>query len=321
MRFIDDQASATTTTRTIIPVDAFRISASTVLLTYSQCDGMTKQDVLYTLEERLPPFDYAIGQEEHSDGGLHIHALLKTKQGKFETRQADYFDVAISDALNFHPNIRTIKRGKANFDRAHEYVEKEDTDPLCTFPHTLTWGEIITNSSCAEEYLELIKTNYPRDWAKDLQRFEYSAKKLFPMQDPNTIPEGYTIDYEHEDLDLEASFERSLVIVGPPGCGKTTWAKKWSPKPALFIRHLDSLALFRPEHRSIIFDDLDFKHLPVSTQKYLVDYENLAEIHCRYRVARIPAGVPRIFTCNEYPLIDEGVHGQAIDRRVNKFYL
>jgi len=302
-------------------MSAFRLCASTILLTYSQTGELTKEDVLYTLQERLKPFDYAIGQEHHEDGGWHIHALIKAKTGKFDTVDASIFDVSTPES-SFHPNIQTIKRGKAHFDRAHDYVEKEDRDPLCTFPHTLTWAEIVANASTKDEYLDLIKKNYPRDYSLNLQRLEYTASKLFPSEDPNTIQDGFEIHYEHEELDIPRDFSKSMVIVGPPGCGKTTWAKKYAPKPALFIRHLDSLALFRPEHRSIIFDDLDFQHLPPSTQKYLVDYENLAEIHCRYRVARIPAGVPRIITANLYPFLsDNGVHCQAIDRRINKFYV
>lgn len=302
-------------------MSTFRLCCSAVLLTYSQCQELTKQDVLYTLTDRLPPFDYSIGEESHSDGGRHIHALLKFTR-KFDTRDETIFDVSYSEVLCFHPNIKSVKRGQAHFDRALEYTQKEDYDPLSSIPLKMSWGEILERSSTKEEYLDNIRKNYPRDYQLNLQRFEYVAAKHFGLGCPNTILEGYQAEYEHESLGIEQDFSKTLVIVGEPGCGKTTWAKVHAPKPALFVRHLDSLGQFRSDHKSIIFDDLDFRHLPPSAQKYLVDFENLAEIHVRYKVAKIPAGIPRIITANEYPFLDDNsVHAAAIARRVNKIYL
>jgi len=104
----------------------------------------------------------------------------------------------------------------------------------------------------------------------------------------------------------------SLVLQGPPGCGKTNWAKIHAKKPSLFISHLDRLRDFKiGYHQSIIFDDLDFKHLPRTSQIHLVDRENPRDIHVRYRVAHIPAGVQKIFTCNEEPFVRD----DAIKRR------
>lgn len=105
---------------------------------------------------------------------------------------------------------------------------------------------------------------------------------------------------------------KSLVILGPPGCGKTNWAKKHALKPALFVSHLDRLKDFKVGvHKSIIFDDLDFKYLPRTAQIHLVDRENPRDIHIRYRVAHIPEGIQKIFTCNEPPFIQD----DAIKRR------
>ncbi|AUM61789.1 Rep [uncultured virus] len=298
----------------------FRISNVAVLLTYSQIGETTKEDILYTLEERLPKFQYCIGEEQHQDGGRHIHCVLRFER-KFDSKDSTIFDVSTFDTWH-HPNIKKIQRGQANLQRSIDYVSKEDPTPLSSFPNTLTWSEITQNSATPDEFLENIKKNYPKDYCTNLQRYEYAASKLFPQTSPNDIPVGYQNDYEYPTLNIQTDFSKSTVIIGTPGCGKTSWAKDNAPKPALFIRHLDSLALIRPEHRSIIFDDLDFRHLPVSTQKYLVDYENLSEIHVRYKVAKIKPGIPRIFTANEYPFIDDtSIHADAINRRVNKIYL
>lgn len=318
-------SEATVVPPTPSPSPVFRFQAERVLLTYSQTGELTKEDVFHTLAERFHVDLYCLGQENHEDGGWHIHVLLKFK-GKLDRRGADIFDV-FDGTNNHHPNIKPVKRGLSNWEKAHEYVEKEDPCPLCNINKKLTWKEIGEKAATAEEFLQLIEANYPRDYYTNLQRYEYAAERKYGKC-VNTIQEEWSPQYEHstpEELqrweENPNPFGKTLIIVGPAGCGKTTWAKANAPKPTLFVRHLDSLARIRPEHRSIIFDDLDFKHYPVSTQKFLVDYENLSEVHIRYKVARIPAGIPRIFTCNEYPFTEEGVHGDAIDRRVNKVFL
>ena len=301
----------------------FRFNAQRVLLTYAQCGPLTKEEILFTLEERFPINLHCAGEETHDDGGRHIHVLLAFTK-KINATGHDCFD--INDGVNqYHPNIKTVMRGQANWEKAHDYVEKEDPCPLCNIKKKLGWDEILEQATSSVHYLDLVRTNYPREFQANLQRYEYTASKLFGTC-INTIKEGWTPQYTHSvpgplsllEEDLSTAFDKTLVIVGEPGCGKTTWAKEHAPKPALFVRHLDTLARFRPEHRSIIFDDLDFRHLPESTQKYLVDYENVAEVHIRYNVARIPEGIPRIITANEYPFASEGVHARAIDRRVKK---
>lgn len=309
---------------TVVP-RGFRFSAERVLLTYSRTGELTREEVLFTLQERFPVDEFCVASELHEDGGYHIHALIKFK-GKLDRRGADLFDINDGTTVH-HPNISPVKRGMANWQRAHDYVLKEDPCPLTNITRKLGWGEILDSAATAEEYLDLVRKHYPREYQANLQRYEYVAKKHFGTC-LNTITEEWVPNYPHdvpgplsELEEMDDRFSKSLVIVGPPGCGKTTWAKEHAPKPALFIRHLDSLARFRPEHRSIIFDDLDFRHLPVSTQKYLVDMENLAEVHIRYNVARIPEGIPRIITANEYPFNDDNIHGPAIDRRINKIFL
>lgn len=103
------------------------------------------------------------------------------------------------------------------------------------------------------------------------------------------------------------------MIVGPPGVGKTTWAKRFSEKPALWVTHMDDLKLLTDEHKTIIFDDLDFQHMPRTAQIHIVDQENARTIHIRYKVIHIPANITKIFTANTFPF----VYDEAINRRIN----
>nr|WAE42561.1 MAG: replication associated protein [Cressdnaviricota sp.] len=302
---------------------SFRFAALSVLLTYSQVpDEVTKEAVLYTIDDRYPIHEYVLGEEQHEDGGRHIHACI-TFTKKVDSRDVTCFDIN-TGTEQLHPNIQPVKRGKAHLDRARDYCRKEDDDPLQNITEGASWAEILNKANSAEEFMQLIKENYPRDFCLSHDRLLSMAAKTWKEDSVNTIneyspPPNIPINVELTYADIVPN--KSIIVVGPAGCGKTTWAKTIAPKPALFVRHLDSLSELRREHQSIIFDDLDFKHMPPSAQKFLVDMENLSEIHIRYRVAKIPAGTLRIFTANEYPFLEGGVHGEAIDRRVNKMFI
>ncbi len=132
------------------------------------------------------------------------------------------------------------------------------------------------------------------------------------------IPE--TIQYVHPALRsfaFDPDVHRSFVIKGPSGCGKTTWAKLNMPLPTLFVSHIDQLKTFRPGfHKSIIFDDVDFKHWPRVSQIHICDFDNPRSVHCRYSTANIPAGIFKCFTCNELPV---DLTDEAIRRRVRVY--
>jgi len=147
---------------------------------------------------------------------------------------------------------------------------------------------------------------------KEIWNLQHPAKRL------NTIEEDTPID--ETMLDMLKTFhydqEKPLILIGPPGCGKTNWAKKHAKKPSLFISHIDRLKEYDPNyHKSIIFDDMDFNHLPRQGQVHLADYENPRDIHCRYHISNIPAGVQKIFTANFLPFASD----PAIGRRTKIF--
>lgn len=101
---------------------------------------------------------------------------------------------------------------------------------------------------------------------------------------------------------LQLPIQKSIIITGSSGIGKTTWALTNSPKPCLLVSHMDQLKKFdASKHKSIIFDDMDFKHMPLTAQIHLTDSEQPRAIHVRYGIVTIPSGVTKIFTCNNYP--------------------
>lgn len=113
-------------------------------------------------------------------------------------------------------------------------------------------------------------------------------------------------------------FRTSLILRGLPNIGKTEFAKTILPG-ALMVSHMDDLSMFDPSfHAGIIFDDMEFTHIPRSAQIHLVDIDNDRSIHIRYQTAFIPKNTKKIFTTN---LDDIFLDDSAINRRISKHHL
>lgn len=114
---------------------------------------------------------------------------------------------------------------------------------------------------------------------------------------------------------LELS-DSSMIIWGDAGIGKTEYAK-FLLGESLMVSHIDDLANFNPEfHNGIIFDDMDFKHFPRTSQIHLLDWDNDRSIHIRYQTAFIPKNTKKIFTTNEFNGSIFNLEDGAIRRRV-----
>lgn len=115
----------------------------------------------------------------------------------------------------------------------------------------------------------------------------------------------------HEPLDLDGT---THVVVGPPGLGKTQWAKAHFDN-CLLVSHMDDLKAFDvTKYDGIVFDDMDFRNMPRTTQIHVTDWEEDRSIHARHYCSWIPKETRKIICANEYPFIDDG----AIDRRVTR---
>lgn len=149
-------------------------------------------------------------------------------------------------------------------------------------------------------------------------------KKVKKDASPNTYPVGYihagTIPSRVLQNMVVPRALKSLWLRGPGGIGKTTWALNISSKPALFVRHLDTLAEFRcGYHKSVIFDDLKFLHMPRTQQIMLADREAPQQIHLRYIKVDLPQGIEKIFLSNDeiFDLRDEPIMRRIIYIQLN----
>ena len=116
-----------------------------------------------------------------------------------------------------------------------------------------------------------------------------------------TVGEGYAReDFRNDAPDLPFE-EKAVVLFGPSGTGKTSYAVALLKDP-LVCSTLDDLKRFRPGvHGGIVFDDMDFSGMTPEAAIHLLDMVFDRTIRLRYTNAQIPRGTPRVFTTNKQP--------------------
>nr|AMN14224.1 Rep A [Chickpea chlorotic dwarf virus] len=174
----------------------FRFQSKYVFLTYPKCSSQ-RDDLFEFLWEKLTPFlifFLGVATELHEDGTTHYHALVQLNK-KPCIRDPSFFDFEGN-----HPNIQPARNSK----QVLEYISKDgDIKTRGDFrDHKVSprksdarWRTIIQTATSKEEYLDMIKEEFPHEWATKLQWLEYSANKLFPPQ-----PEAYVSPFNESDL-------------------------------------------------------------------------------------------------------------------------
>lgn len=283
----------------------FKFDSRTFFLTYAQSGDLTQDQIVEHINSVKSTIWIRIARELHEDGSPHFHVVGKFTS-RFQSRNERIFDVG-----GKHPNIQPVR----SIRDALQYVAKDgefhDIGPVPGGSSDDEDWVALAGTMAEPEYFALaMRSNIQYMYA---QRFWQLGNRIY-----NEIPETYEGDITRECFELIVSLpheSKTTVVVGASGCGKSSWAKRVSLKPALWVRHLDVLRTFRPGyHKSIIFDEASFTHLPRETQIQLVDWHDEAHIHVRYGVAVIPAGVQKIVTANHYPFLED----PAIDRRVHR---
>lgn len=273
-------------------------------LTFATIDRMP-HDLVAFLQGKAAVKSYVVARELHEDGQPHLHACVE-----FATHQRRPVDWL--DDFGIHPNKQDPRKWQACINytkKGGDYLDGPEGEPVAPAEEIQT---TLQNMDTEEQWMEhCVKKKIAYPYAVWFwQRFK---KDLCTILDDNH--EGVMCD-ELVNYKFNPDATTALIIRGDSGTGKTTWAKRNMPKPALFVRHIDTLKKFRPGyHVSIIFDDVDFCHYPRTSQIHLVDFHNPAEIHCRHTTALIPAGVHKVFTCNQWPI---NVEDPAIARRIRK---
>jgi len=285
----------------------FRLTGVDFALTFPRNETCPKV-ALERIRSKEKNLQYAaVAREHHQDGGYHLHVHLQYSKIK-DTRKPEYFDY-IGGKHGDYEVTRDSKDWQG-------YIRKEGNE---IFEHgTVQFGE--------QSLYEMAKTMQHDHFFEACRKkricFQYAkeawlaAAMVDTTIEPNEeIPGSVTSILSITDPRAEF---KSTVIVGPSGIGKTVHAKRMATKPALFVSHLDDLKSFDPRrHRSIIFDDMSFTHIPIQGQIHLVDQYEPRSIHVRYGVVKIPRGIEKWFTSNSAVFTEH----PAVKRRINQINL
>lgn len=279
----------------------FRVNARNIFLTYAQC-SISGSDLLEHLFDLEPNAVFIrTAEEKHEDGNPHLHALIRWAT-KRDIRGERHFDLEgshpkIEACRNWKKSLNYLSKGGVYFDYSAEGYEAEEEgipDP--------------------EDFAS--KTEFLRACLGEHVPFGYADAfwKLSERVDKHIHEEGGGHIVVPELNFRQPVPNGSTAVIGPTGVGKTTWALRHAKKPALLISHIEDLKALNNDTQSIVFDDMDFRHWPRTSQIHLVDTNLPRSINVRYGVVHIPANIQKIFTANPTspPFLDD----DAIKRRV-----
>lgn len=236
--------------------------------------------------------EYIVGKELHASGKVHWHAYAKY------ANIIDTTDVRFFDCEGVHPNIIN-KPGKGWI----TYCTKE-REWKSNFYENSPY-QVAMQLESLEECVSHLMTKVPRDLCLNMAQIEYAFTKLHKPKEEERPLMNFSVPFFTE-------FERAIIIEGESGWGKTQFALRCFARP-LLVRAIEDLRELRPnEHDGVVFDDMSFTHWPRQTQIHLVDIECHSSLPARYRNVRLPARMPRIFTCNPghrpVDLADAAIH-------------
>lgn len=278
------------------------MQSKNVALTYSnveQQEAPITKEGLFAFLWKLPNVsNIIVSKESHEDGNTHFHAYVGYSK-KPDIKNSRYFDY-----LGCHPNIqacRNIQAWITYIKKDGDFLENEGPKSIFAECHAMDLQSWIEH--CIREKIQFA-------YCEKIWKMCHQPRENTITERPDQIYQAQALkDFSYENWNL-----KSLVIYGESGVGKTNWAKWHMDLPALFVSHMDVLRDYDPVyHRSIIFDDLSFMHMPRESQIHVVDTFDPRAIHCRYKTANIPPKTPKVFTANKRIFLND----PAINRRIH----
>jgi len=297
---------------------------------------------VYSEEYPIDPsiYDYLVaGNEKGESGTPHLQGFIIFKKKMRLSAVKKVFQRAhweISQDENLTRAANYCKKGEQTHDEWEQHHEdgpnyglNADFAEFGTLPspnscgsHTRQQGfALALQAEDVTTALSVIQQHNPKEYVLHRSQIHNNLQAHFhvtPIYKPR-----YSLDmFCHPPLHF--SDQHATLVWGDTNLGKTAFVKAHFKNP-LFIRHMDRLKEFTSAYDAIIFDDMSFQHLPISTVIYLLDTDDDADIHVRYGVAKIPANTVKVFTHNTsnpfYNSQAEASQIAAVERRYKSFHV
>nr|WPR18683.1 MAG: replication polyprotein [Chemarfal virus 13] len=287
----------------------YRLQGAHISLTYPRCDAPLDDLLTYLRNKSVgsrSPKHVIVCSETHEDGTFHRHAYVNY-DGRINITNPRNFDFG-----SFHPNIQSCR----NVEAWKNYVKKDGT--FVEWQSDIEEVDIVTLAGrlSRREFMNYaVAHKLPFGYYQEAIAQANNESDLVTFnEDPNS---NFAYAFEKPLHEYEFSTDKTNVIVGPTGCGKTLKCLREMKKPVLMVSHIDQLKLLGLHHKSILFDDMNFSHLPLQAQIHMVDRSYSRAIHRRYGTTVIPLGTQVAITCNELPFM----YHPAIARRTHQLVI
>lgn len=325
----------------------FRLRGKKLYLTYAQLDPSVefiKEEALEQLKKKIKNIrEYAVSQEFHKDGGIHIHCFFELNV-KIDISGADCFDL-IFNGINYHGNYQIGKRKQALL----EYIIK-DGDYITNMILPVKDGKLLKPEEhlfyiCQEEGLnkaeESLYEYYPLIAARKgstilnnlsrLNSFNLGKKnettdieRVFHIDDFDKLPDK-TFDQiiNWVENGISSGFSMTMVLHGPPGTGKTQLGRSifnFMKTPYLEVSEIqDFKKLDLTKHRGILVDDVDFEPLSRGIRLNVLDSRASKTVDVKYGSVTTEAFIPRIVTTNNINAVHGGL--KELERRIKIIFI
>lgn len=282
------------------------VRAKAFLLTWSQSPHLTKEMIRDHLASIANVNSLAIGKENHSDGGVHFHAMVIFSKQIQKSPKAFAILNRTADVRIPNRKIGTVAQSLLNM---WNYAIKEDPSPLILGerPNGGKRSRDDERNSIFREAFNLATTESVESAMQHLCR--ESPYDLLTRYD--TIERGLVVHRARmlrpktparplSDFPQAPSVPdgwQNLFLNGPTGLGKTQFAKALLPD-ATIVSHTDQLRTV-DFSKGIIFDDFAISHWPPAAAIHLLDWDEPRGINVKHGHVVIPPYTRKIFTFND----------------------